>query len=310
MVDTVEAAFRDYADGKIVTPSHERVRLVWPPKASVRPYDRDMRILPAMLPSLNAAGLRMGCKSEVNPGSTSLTVLLEFDRMRPLALIEDHFLHGVRSGITGGIGTRHLSRADATTVGVIGCGRIAQVQLASTIGQRHITKIKVFSRNQQHREEFAALQVERFGIETAAVASADEAVSDVDIVLSATDSHNAHVFDGHAVTAGALVVSVTPGEIDPALALRSRVVLTSANRVLTDYTPQEPIASLVKSGQLKMEDMPLLSEVLVGRAEGRQSDDQIVFLFSPGIGFSDLAAARTVFDIATGTKHHALQGAR
>lgn len=306
MVDTIESAFRDYARGTIVTPPAERVRLVWPPNADVRPYDRDMRILPAMVPGINAAGLRMGCKSEVNPGSTSYTILLEFDRMKCLAIMEDHFLHGVRSGVPTGIGVRHLARPDASRLGVIGCGRISAVQVAATIGQRPIEVVKVFSRRPEAREAFAAEMEEKFGVRAVAAGSAEEAVSDADIVVSATNSHNATVFDGNWLPKGCFVASVTPGEIDATTALRSRVVLTSSNRVATDYTPQEPIASLVKSGKLDLEAMPLLSEVLEGTAEGRQSDEQIVFLFSPGIGFCDLAAARHVYDLATGTRNHAL----
>lgn len=306
MVDTIESAFRDYARGTIVTPEAERVRLVWPPKANVRPYDRDMRILPAMVPSINAAGLRMGCKSEVNPGSTSYTILLEFDRMKCLAIMEDHYLHGVRSGTPTGVGVRHLARPDASRLGVIGCGRISAVQVAATIGQRPIKTIKVFSRRPEAREAFAAEMEQKFGVRAVAARSAEEAVSDADIVVSATNSHNATVFDGNWLPKGCFVASVTPGEIDATTALRSRVVLTSSNRVATDYTPQEPIASLVKSGQLDLDAMPLLSEVLEGTAEGRQSDDQIVFLFSPGIGFCDLAAARQVYDLATGTHNHEL----
>lgn len=306
MVDTLEAAFRDYAKGNIVTPPQERVRLVWPPNASVRPYDRDMRILPAMVPSLNAAGLRMGCQSEVAPGKgSSYTVLLEFDTMRTLAFIEDHHLHGVRSGVPSGIAARHLAKADSTKLAVIGCGRISRVQAAAAIGQRPIDSVKVYSRTPANREAFAADIRDSFGIANVEpVATAEDAVSDADIVMSATDSHNAPVFDGEALPPGCLVASVTPGELDEATALRSRVVLTSRNRVATDYTPQEPIASLVKSGKLGLDAMPQLSEVLEGEAEGRQSDDQIVLLFSPGIGFLDMAVARHTYDIATGRQDH------
>lgn len=306
MIDALEMGFRDYGRGSIVTPPQERVRLVWPPNANVRPYDRDMRILPAMVPSVNAAGLRMGCQSDVAPGrGSSYTILLEFDTMRPLAFIEDHYLHGVRSGTPSGIGARHLAKSDASKLAVIGCGRISRVQAAAAIGQRPIDSIKVYSRTSATREAFAADLRDSFGIEDVEpTTTAEDAISDADIVMCATNSHNAPVFDGEALPKGCLVASVTPGELDDATALRSRVVLTSRNRVATDYTPQEPIASLVKAGKLDLDAMPLLSQVLEGKAEGRQADDQIILLFSPGIGFCDIAVARQVYDIATGRTDH------
>jgi ornithine cyclodeaminase/alanine dehydrogenase-like protein (mu-crystallin family) len=75
-------------------------------------------------------------------------------------------------------------------------------------------------------------------------------------------------------------------------------VLSSSNRVATDYTPQEPIVSLIKSGQLSLDALPTIGEVVAGTATGRGTPDDIVLFFSPGIGFLDLVAAQYAYERA------------
>jgi len=299
-VDALEHGFHDYHAGNLGLPERdERVRVVYPPGYKQRPYPRDMRILPAMVPSVNAAGVRLGCVSEVRGAGTSMTILMDFEKMGLLALIEDHLLHGIRSGGPTGIGVRHLARPDATRVGMIGTGRISGVQLTVTKGARDIQSVKAFSRRAEPREAFARAYSKRLAIEIEPVGSAAEAVRDVDIVLVATDSHNAPVLDGNLLAPGTLVCSVTPGELDEPTCLRGRVVVTSRVRITQDYTLWEPMARIVNRGERDLErDVSDLGEVLAGERPGRTDPNEIITFLSPGIGFCDLVVARWLYDLA------------
>src|SRR5207302_6756958 len=115
-----------YHAGNLGLPERdERVRVVYPPGQKVRPYEKDMRILPAMVPAINAAGVRLGCGSETGQGGgTSMTILMDFERLGLLAFIEDHLLHGIRSGGPTGIAVRHLANPKATEERMLGTGRI------------------------------------------------------------------------------------------------------------------------------------------------------------------------------------------
>ena len=303
IVDEFERAFAVYAAGEVITPPSERIRLVYPRGANIRPYNKDMRILPALLPTMGSAGLRVGCTGEIpgtngKHGSTSYTLLLDFESMSTLAIIEDHYLHGVRSGTPTGVAVRHLANPGTPVVGVIGAGRISRVQLAVTLGEVQASSILVYSRSAENRELFAREQGELLGVEVKACGSANEVAARSDIVLCATNSHNKPVFDGSVLRPGCLVASVTPGELDQATALRGLTILSSSNRVATDYTPQEPIASLLKSGKLSLDELPTIGEVVAGTATGRRSPEDIVLFFSPGIGFLDLVAGRYAYERA------------
>jgi alanine dehydrogenase len=299
-VAALERGFHDYHAGNLGLPERdERVRVVYPPGSKVRPYEKDMRILPAMVPAINAAGLRLGCGSETHGGGTSMTILMDFERMGLLAFIEDHILHGIRSGGPTGIAVKHLARANASRVGMIGTGRISSVQLTVTSGARQITSVKAFSRRAEPREAFAREYADKLGLDIQPVGTVEEAVRDVDILLVGTNSHNAPVLDGNLLNPGTLVCSVTPGELDEATCLRGRVVVTSRVRITQDYTLWEPMARIVLRRDRDIHaDISELAEVLVGERPGRTSDDEIITFLSPGIGFCDIAVARWVFDLA------------
>src|SRR5438309_10527309 len=118
-VEALEHGFLDYHAGNLGLPERdERVRIVYPPGHKVRPYPKEMRILPAMVPSVNVAGLRLGAGADMSggddapTGGTSMTFLMDFETMSLIALIEDHILHGVRSGGPPGIAVKHLARAN------------------------------------------------------------------------------------------------------------------------------------------------------------------------------------------------------
>jgi alanine dehydrogenase len=300
-VAALERGFYDYHAGNLGLPERdERVRVVYPPGQKVRPYEKDMRILPAMVPAINAAGLRLGCGSETERGGgTSMTILMDFERMGLLGFIEDHLLHGIRSGGPTGIAVKHLARANASRVGMIGTGRISAVQLIVTGGARQIESVRAFSRRAEPREAFARDYGEKLGLDIQPVGTVEEAVRDVDILLVATNSHNAPVLDGNLLSPGTLVCSVTPGELDEATCLRGRVVVTSRVRITQDYTLWEPMARIVNRGERDLDrDVSELAEVLVGERPGRTSDDEIITFLSPGIGFCDIAVARWVYDLS------------
>jgi alanine dehydrogenase len=300
-VEALERGFRDYHTGNLGLPEGaERVRVVYPPGQKVRPYEKDMRILPAMVPAINAAGLRLGAGSETqHGGGTSMTILMDFEHMGLLGFIEDHILHGVRSGGPTGIAVKHLAKPDAGRVGMIGTGRISGVQLTVASGARQIQSVKAFSRRPEPREAFARAYSEKLGLNVRPVGTMEEAVRDVDILLVATNSHNAPVLDGNLLSPGALVCSVTPGELDEATCLRGRVVVTSRVRITQDYTLWEPMARIVLRGERDLQnDLSELAEVLAGERPGRTSPDEIITFLSPGIGFCDIAVARWVYDLA------------
>src|SRR6266496_3173724 len=97
-VEALDQAFRAATRGEISTPEEERLRVVWPPGQQWRPYQKDIRILPAMMPGLGVAGIHLGCNALDDRsvgGDTSYMVLLDFTTFAPIAIICDARMHDV-----------------------------------------------------------------------------------------------------------------------------------------------------------------------------------------------------------------------
>ena len=105
-----------------------------------------------------------------------------------LAVMNDGVIQRMRVGGTNGVATRYLARADAQTVGLIGSGWQAATQVMAVCEARAIKKIKVYSPTRANRERFAAETAPLVGVEIVPMDSQEEAVRDVDIIVTSTNA--------------------------------------------------------------------------------------------------------------------------
>ena len=125
----------------------------------------------------------------IRPGVYCGVILLISTRnAEPLAFINDGVLQHMRVGGGAGIGTKYLSREDSHVVGMLGSGGMARTFLEAISSVREIQQCKVYSPNAQNRERYAEEMSNRLKIEVRAVDNPREALREVDIVSTATDS--------------------------------------------------------------------------------------------------------------------------
>jgi len=301
-----EEAYRRIGEGTSTTQA--RVRLVHPPltegMGTGRPWDRDLRILPAMVPGMGTA-CRLGGTAR-GYGSGVLLIYWDFETMELLAVISDHLVHGVRSAAPDAPLTKYLAKENASILGVIGTGRIARWAAEAAWSQRPIKTMKVFSRDPAHREEFCAYISERLGVEAIDCGSNDEAVEGSDVVVMATATR-VPVINGAALSPGCTLISNTPEELDLESVRRAdRIVTTSTEEVETHVPPFQAIYDLVQSGELPRQGAyDDIADIVVGRKPGRRSDDEIIVCVNPGSGVHDVAVARFIYqralDLGLGT---------
>jgi len=139
--------------------------------------------------SVAGAGL-CGTKTWVNIDSKSQTVLvlfsLEDGALR--AVIEATALGQTRTAAMTGVGTRRLAPEGADELAIIGAGKQAIPQAAACCAVRPIRHIRVFSRQPQVREAFAAELHKALGVKVTAAATLEDAVRDVPIVTLITNA--------------------------------------------------------------------------------------------------------------------------
>lgn len=220
-------------------------------------------------------------------------------------LAENAPVTGLRTAATSAVGTDLLAREDAERLGVLGSAGQAQNHLLALTKIRKLREVRVYSRNPDNRQRFAAEMTGRLDLDVRPVASAEEAVKGADIVLCATNA-SVPVFDGGWLEPGAHVTSIVGSniglvqggfakakrrEIDDTTVKRSNVIaINSIRQAIQDE--QGDVYDPVQRGIIRWDDLVEIGELLVGKKPGRTRPDQItLFKNNAGQGVADVALA-------------------
>ena len=288
-LDAVENAFRLQANGRATNSPRSRLKL---------PFG-SFNLMTATSAGLGVMGLKAYGATQGN-AARFYVQLSSTETGELLALIEASTLGRLRTGAASGVATRHMARQDASTLGVIGTGRQARTQIEAVCRVRDVGLIKVFSRNPERRESFAAETRQTLGVSASAVDSAEACVRDSDIVVAITNSFTP-VLSGEWLSPGAHVNAAGANhwmrrELDDEAVSRSSVIVV-------DDVEQAKIECgdliyPVERGLVRWERVQSLSELIAGRAPGRASEEEITLFESQGIALEDIAVGMRVYQLA------------
>ena len=230
-------------------------------------------------------------------GVRSIVLLFSAEDGRLLSLIEADWLGRIRTGATSGLATRHMANPEASLVGLIGAGKQAETQLLGVCAVRSIRSIRVYSRRRPECEAFCQRMAEQLGIEVAPAASANEAVEDADIVITATTSGEP-VLDGAWLKPGCHLNVIGSNwarrrEIDDE-------TLQRASLIATDSVEQARIEAgdlliPARAGNLDWESVWELADVVAGDGPQRNSSYEITVYKAVGAALEDITVAARAY---------------
>src|SRR5262245_9158207 len=224
---------------------------------------------------------------------------------------EDWF--GTETPITGAVGTDILARPDCRVLAVYGTGRQARRHLVTMCTIRpSITEVRVFSRDAGNRAAFVARMQPQVGARITAVERPEAAARGADLICLATGS-NVPVLFGEWLQPGQHVTSIVASnkgvflqgsvsrprrEFDDAVIARAtRVVATLKEQAIMDE--QADLFEPVSSGVTSWDQIADLGELVVGKAHGRRSPQDItVFKQNSDQGVGFMALAKLAYDKA------------
>ncbi len=259
-------------------------------------------LMPAHLKEDGSTGVKVATVTPANPGRglpavQALVLVVDPGSGRVPAIMDGTWLTALRTGAAGGVAADALARADASVVALFGAGVQARTQLDAVRCVRSVDEVRIVSRSGDSADR---LVEELEGLAARRVDDPDSAISGADIVIAATNS-STPVFDGSRVEPGTHVTGVgsyTPEmrEVDTELVTRARVFVDQREAALEEAGDIiGPIRdAAVDESVIEAE----IGEVLLGRAPGRTSADQITFFKSVGNAAQDVAVAALVVEAA------------
>ena len=287
-LEAVEDSFKRLADGTAQV--HSRARLHVPGKSYLH-----------YMAAVDATSGYMGLKiyTSAKDGLRFLILLFHAESGELLAEIEADYVGQMRTGAASGLATRLLARGDAKTVGIIGTGLQAQTQLEAISLARKIESVRAFSRDAQRREQFAR-DMTKLGIPVTAVTSAEQAVREMDIVVSSTTSTNP-VVEGRWLRPGVHINAI--GANFPQKHELDAEAIRRCDLIVADSREQSKIESgdliqMYGDDQRRWMNVVELAEIVSGRTPGRTGNDQITLFKSNGIATEDIVVAGRIYEIA------------
>jgi len=298
MADAIEAmkgAFAALSSGRAVVP--ERIRL------DVEPHGGVSLIMPAFVDDEGGGALAVKVVSLFDhnrerglPRIQAAVLALEADTGRPVALLEGATLTAIRTGAASGAATDLMARPDSRTAAILGAGVQGRMQLEAVCTVRPIETVWVYD---PAAGAVQALVDEMAGqgpipADLRPAADPREALAEADVVCAATTSATP-VFADADLKPGAHVNAVGSyqphvQEVPAETVVRARVVVDSRRAALAETGDLiQPIrARFITADHIQAD----LGELVLGKAKGRTSDDEITLFKAVGVAVQDAACAR------------------
>ena len=220
----------------------------------------------------------------------SSTLLFDPDTGRASALVSANYLTGVRTGAASAIATKHLSRPDASVLGMIGAGVQSQYQLRATLAVRPIRKVCAWNPSADKLAAFGRL-VQELGLEFEA-ADRQAVAASADILITVTPSKQALV-ERSWVRPGTHISAMgadTRGkqELDPLLVAAAVLFVDEAAQAISIGECQHAFsAGLITEQSFRGS----LGQVIAGLCDGRRSASEITLFDGTGVALQDLVVA-------------------
>jgi ornithine cyclodeaminase/alanine dehydrogenase-like protein (mu-crystallin family) len=179
----------------------------------------------------------------------------------------------------------------------LGTGAQARTQLQAIARVRPVALVKAYSRTPARREAFADDMVQELGAEVVAVDSPEEAVAEVDVIVTITPAREP-VLRGAWLRPGVHINAAGSNaagrrELDEeAVGRAARVVVDARDQAMVEAGD---LLAPIRAGRLSWEQVEELGPIVAGAAPGRRSNEEITLFESQGIALEDVATMSLIY---------------
>lgn len=300
-IDVVREALRLHAEGQTRLPRKPMIR--WGEDLDAEERTGRIMAMPAYVGGeMDVAGLKWIPSVPDNPSrglprGIGLIVLTARETGLPLAVMDGTVVSAMRTGAVTGVACSLLAVPGAATAALLGAGVQARTQLlALRESVPSLREVRVWDVAAGRAEEFCVRETAPDGPALVPVAGPERACDGADVIVPVTIAPEPYVTPDW-LGPGSLFVSIS--SLDPTVD-----VIREADVLVCDVWEEEsghaarPFARALAEGAVRREDVVELGDLVAGKAQGRTSPEQRVFVSPIGLGIEDVAAAYRVYTAA------------
>lgn len=290
------------------------------PNMPVDGPDRRFLAMPGYLGGrFNIAGLKWYGSNIINPTRglprSILTMMLnDPDTAEPIALMSANLISAVRTGCVPGVGVRYLARKDSEVCVNIGAGPVSKACFeAIRCEAKNLKEVVVYDIVKEKAEGWCDEITKKYGYKAWAADSLEEAVRAGDIISVAASSVKPVNIVNDWLKKGSTIIFTGRCNIDEAYYLDCKMYWdnTKLHEVYYDEHLQLPEAErfingigvqiyrMMFEGKLPgLNDQISLGDVVVGKAKGRENDDERILFVTSGMPVWDLGWSYEIYQTA------------
>ena len=291
LIKEIENGFAAYSKGEVVVPPVGELRMDSPPGDVHIKYgyiqNNDIYVIKIAsgFPKNTDLGL---------PNGNGMMLVFDQKTGQPKAILNDEgFLTEVRTAVAGAICAKYLAPKTVNSIGIVGTGVQARMQLEYLKGIISCQKVLVWGRSKTSVQQYQT-DMEKIGYTIATTENMDDIIDQCEIIVTCTASESPLV---HRVRPGTHITAMgsdtlTKQELDASL-------ITLADRVIADSKSQcrvrGEIHQAVKDG-FSMNDVVELGEIISREKDGRIGDSDITIADLTGVAVQDIQISKAVLN--------------
>jgi ornithine cyclodeaminase len=225
-----------------------------------------------------------------------VVVLFSGETGEPRALMNASAVTAIRTAAVSGVATRLLAREDAGDLAILGAGVQARTHLAAMAQVRKLRRVRVVSRRRERTQAFVEEMGQLYPFPVEAAPGVEAALRGADLIVTATSAQTP-IVERAFVAAGTHLNVVGASlpmyrEVDGATMAGARLFVDRRESTVNEAGDYR---LALQEGAIGPEHIRAeLGDLLLGRAPGRTSREEITLFKSLGLAVEDLAAAAYV----------------
>jgi ornithine cyclodeaminase len=288
----MESAFVAYSEGRVVVPPVGEMVFSDPPGEIHIKYGYEIGAEYAIVKVVS--GFYDNVRLDLPTRSGVLLVISQKTGLIEAILLDEGELTDVRTAAAGAVAARYLAPKNITTIGVLGSGVQAKLQVTALATQVPCRNLIVWSRNAEHAHAYAA-QMMALGY-TVRIASEPQQVAEAAELIIAATASCSPLLQADWIKAGTHITAMGSDTLDKQELHAD--VLGRADIVVVDSLDQSrsrgEVARAVACGTLLMSRVSELGQVIRQPRLQRQHDAQVSVADLTGIAAQDIALASAI----------------
>jgi len=297
-IEAVEDGFKAYNSGKAVIP--------FPVALQVPDHSGDIHIKPGYVKGYETYTIKVASGFYENPKiglpvSHGMLILFDSRTGYPVCLeVDQCYLTDLRTAAAGAVAARALAKKSIGRACVIGTGTQARFQIKALSRVRKFDELAVWGRNPERIEKYVADMEGAIDAKIVPASSAEEAVTDSDIVVTATMT-STPIVKASWLKKGVHITAM--GSDSPEKQELESAVLKAADKIVVDSLKQcvnlGELHHAIEDGAVSEEDVHAeLGEILLGVKSARETDDEITVCDLTGTAVQDVVTSQIVYERA------------